>query len=253
MGYTRMLANYAGISSEATYYVPDGCAYEVWALAGDQRLGPTPRRLALTGYAEFTNHSNYEQDQVNLQYSLFIGRTVFAGNRLTQQIHGNLDALAAGEKMWTTRQVTERFFGLAGAPVSSYCGDKTAFLGAYHGYGNPQGVAAGDLGNLESYNENTCGAPVLCGDAGSPARAAPWCLQLGMRPSAEAAADPGSLPRPRTARVPPGGGSAASQMWYSPVRPPAGPHALIRPLTRWSTPGTPTTASSPLCGRGRPR
>ena len=34
MGYTRMLADYAGISSEATYYVPDGCAYEVWALRG---------------------------------------------------------------------------------------------------------------------------------------------------------------------------------------------------------------------------
>ena len=30
----RMLADYAGISSEATYYVPDGCAYEVWALRG---------------------------------------------------------------------------------------------------------------------------------------------------------------------------------------------------------------------------
>lgn len=59
--------------------------------AGDQHR-PHPRRLTLTGYAEFTNHSNYEQDQVNLQYSLFISRTVFAGNRLTQQIHGNLDA-----------------------------------------------------------------------------------------------------------------------------------------------------------------
>lgn len=91
MGYTRMLADYAGISSEATYYVPDGCAYEVWALRVTN-TGPTPRRLTLTGYAEFTNHSNYEQDQVNLQYSLFISRTVFAGNRLTQQIHGNLDA-----------------------------------------------------------------------------------------------------------------------------------------------------------------
>lgn len=34
VGYTRMLADYAGISSEATYYVPDGCAYEVWALRG---------------------------------------------------------------------------------------------------------------------------------------------------------------------------------------------------------------------------
>lgn len=59
MGYTRMLADYAGISSEATYYVPDGCAYEVWALRVTN-TGPTPRRLALTGYAKFTNHSNYE-------------------------------------------------------------------------------------------------------------------------------------------------------------------------------------------------
>lgn len=156
MGYTRMLADYAGISSEATYYVPDGCAYEVWALRVTN-TGPTPRRLTLTGYAEFTNHSNYEQDQVNLQYSLFISRTVFAGNRLTQQIHGNLDALAAGEDV-DDKQVTERFFGLAGAPVASYCGDKQAFLGRYHSYGDPQGVAAGDLGNVDGYNENTCGA-----------------------------------------------------------------------------------------------
>ena len=114
VGYTRMLADYAGISSEATYYVPDGCAYEVWALRVTN-TGPTPRRLTLTGYAEFTNHSNYEQDQVNLQYSLFISRTVFAGKRLTQQIHGNLDALAAGEDV-DDKQVTERFFGLACAP-----------------------------------------------------------------------------------------------------------------------------------------
>ena len=28
------------------------------------------------------NNSNYEQDQVNLQYSLFIGRTYFEKNRV---------------------------------------------------------------------------------------------------------------------------------------------------------------------------
>lgn len=75
---------------------------------------------------------------------------MFAGNRLTQQIHGNLDALAAGEDV-DDKQVTERFFGLAGAPVASYCGDKQAFLGRYHSYGDPQGVAAGDLGNVDGY------------------------------------------------------------------------------------------------------
>ena len=115
------------------------------------------RDLTLTGYAEFTNHSNYEQDQVNLQYSLFITRTLFEKNRIIQQIHGNLDALREDEEV-DDKKVTERFFGLAGAEVSSYCGDKTVFLGKYHGYGNPQGVISSDLGNVNSYNENSCGA-----------------------------------------------------------------------------------------------
>lgn len=185
MGYTRMEASYAGVSSKAVYYVPQGKAYEVWALTVTND-SDRDRSLTLTGYAEFTNHSNYEQDQVNLQYSLFIGRTVFEGNRITQQIHGNLDALAQGEDV-DDKTVTERFFGLAGAPVSSYCGDKTAFLGAYHGYGNPQGVAAGDLGNLESYNENSCGA-LSCKVKLAPGESKTILFATGMKPSAQAAA-----------------------------------------------------------------
>ena len=185
MGYTRMEASYAGISSQAVYYVPQGKAYEVWALTVTNNSN-RDRSLTLTGYAEFTNHSNYEQDQVNLQYSLFIGRTLFEGNRITQQIHGNLDALAQGEDV-DDKTVTERFFGLAGAPVSSYCGDKTAFLGAYHGYGNPQGVAAGDLGNVESYNENSCGA-LSCKVKLAPGQSKTILFATGMKPSAEAAA-----------------------------------------------------------------
>ena len=185
MGYTRMEASYAGISSKAIYYVPQGKAYEIWALTVTND-SDRPRSLTLTGYAEFTNHSNYEQDQVNLQYSLFISRTLFEGNRITQQIHGNLDALAQGEDV-DDKTVTERFFGLAGAPVSSYCGDKAAFLGAYHGYGSPQGVAAGDLGNVESYNENSCGA-LSCKVKLAPGESKTILFATGMKPSAEAAA-----------------------------------------------------------------
>ena len=185
MGYTRMKARYAGIASEAVYYVPQDSAHEVWALtvANDS---DRPRRLTLTGYAEFTNHSNYEQDQVNLQYSLFIGRTVFEGDRVTQKIHGNLDALHDGEEV-DEKTVTERFFGLAGAPVSSYCGDKAAFLGPYHGYGDPAGVACGDLSNIDSYNENSCGA-LSCQIELAPGERRTVAFVLGMKPSAEAAA-----------------------------------------------------------------
>ena len=199
MGYTKMKASYAGIASEAAYYVPRGQAYEVWALTVANE-SDRPRSLTLTGYAEFTNHSNYEQDQVNLQYSLFISRTLFEGNRITQQIHGNLDALPQGEDV-DDKTVTERFFGLAGAPVSSYCGDKAAFLGPYHSYGDPCGVAAGDLGNTDSYNENSCGA-LSCVVELAPGERRTVAFVLGMKPSAEAAAileryaDPAS----RTAR-----------------------------------------------------
>ncbi len=154
MGYTVLKADYAGIHSEASYYVPVGACYEVWALTV-RNDGDTPRSLTLTGFAEFTNVGNYENDQVNLQYSQFITRTKFHDNRIIQQIHGNLDAMS--EEV-DKKQVTERFFALSGSPVSSYCGEKKAFLGAYRQYGNPVGVERGDLGNVLNYNENCCGA-----------------------------------------------------------------------------------------------
>ena len=185
MGYTRMLSDYAGIHAEAVYYVPKDSAHEVWELSVTNTTD-APRELTLTGYAEFTNHNNYEQDQVNLQYSLFISRTLFAGNRITQQIHGNLDAQPADELV-DGKNVTERFFGMAGAEVASYCGDKEAFLGRYHDYGAPQGVASGDLGNVLSYNENACGA-LSCVVKLAPGESRTVAFLLGMKPSEEAAA-----------------------------------------------------------------
>lgn len=185
MGYTKIITDYSDIHSEAFYYVPLGKTYEVWSLSVKNNSKKT-RSLTLTGYAEFTNHSNYEQDQVNLQYSLFISRTLFEGNRITQQIHGNLDSLPEDENV-DDKRVLERFFGLAGMKVSSYCGDKTAFLGKYNGYGNPTGVYSGNLGNIESYNENSCGA-LSCKVTLNPGESKTVLFLLGMKPSQEAAA-----------------------------------------------------------------
>lgn len=154
--YTKMLADYSDIHSEALYYVPLDKAYEVWNLKLTN-LSKVTRSLTVTGYAEFTNVNNYENDQVNLQYSQFITRTVFMGNRIRQLVHGNLDGLQEDEKV-DEKRVTERFFGLTGEEVSSYCGDREKFLGRYHGYGNPVGVTKGDLGGELNYNENSCGA-----------------------------------------------------------------------------------------------
>jgi N,N'-diacetylchitobiose phosphorylase len=155
-GYTRIVADYSNIHSEALYYVPINKAYEVWNFKVTNNDLVT-RNLTVTGYAEFTNNSNYEQDQVNLQYSLFIGRTKFEDNKIRHIVHGNLDTLPEGEYV-DHKRATDRFFGLAGASVSSYCGDKKEFLGAFNTYNNPKGVSEGNLGNVDSYNENSCGA-----------------------------------------------------------------------------------------------
>ncbi len=154
--YTKMLASYSGINTEAIYYVPIGKSYEVWQLKVTN-CSEEKRSLTVTGYAEFTNNNNYEQDQVNLQYSQFITRTAFCENRIRQTIHGNLDGLKDGEEV-DFKHALDRFFGLAGSDVASYCGDKMEFIGRYHDYKNPIGIENGDLGNVTSYNENGCGA-----------------------------------------------------------------------------------------------
>ncbi|WP_191015725.1 GH36-type glycosyl hydrolase domain-containing protein [Treponema zioleckii] len=181
--YTKMKAEYAGIASEALYYVPLDAEHEVWALTVANKTDKK-RSLTLTGYAEFTNNPHYEQDQVNLQYSLFIGRTYFEKNRVMQQVHGNL-ADVEKDKPVDNKIVTERFFALAGAEVSSYCGDKEAFLGAYHGYGNPVGVEKGNLGNELSYNENSCGA-LSCTVELAPGEEKTVAFIVGMKYSDEA-------------------------------------------------------------------
>ena len=155
-GYTKIAADYSGIHSEAVYYVPLDKSYEVWELTV-RNNSEKPRSLTLTGYAEFTNIGNYENDQVNLQYSLFISRTMFDENRIRQLIHGNLD-VASQTGSVDEKIVIERFFGLAGATADSYCGDREEFLGAYRDYSNPAGVENGDLGNHLNYNGNSCGA-----------------------------------------------------------------------------------------------
>ena len=181
--YTKMISDYSNIHAEALYYVPLGESHEVWNLKV-KNTGKTPRTLTLTGYAEFTNNSNYEQDQVNLQYSLFITRTYFKDNRIMQQVHGNL-ADVERDKPVDNKIVTERFFALAGERTDSWCGDKEEFLGAWRSYSNPAGVESGNLGDKPSYNGNSCGA-LSCVVSLEPGQEESIAFILGMRYSDEA-------------------------------------------------------------------
>ncbi len=150
--YTNMLASYAGIDSEALYYVPLNKTYEVWRLKLTNTTDKE-RKISAFAYAEFTNDNNYEQDQVNLQYTLFITRTYFEGNKIVQKINENCTGDAVNGN-----SAKCRFFGQAGQKVTSYNGDKKAFIGNYHSYGNPVAVENGKCDNVLNYNTNGCGA-----------------------------------------------------------------------------------------------
>jgi cellobiose phosphorylase len=143
--YTTITSQYNGIKTETLYYVPLDATHEVWRLRVTNE-GNAPRKLSVTGYIEFTNECNYEQDQVNLQYTLYITRTYFHGDHILQRVNENF---ADPEK--------ERFFGVAGAEVSAYCGDRDRFVGPYRGYANPIAMEEGLVGDL-NYGGNSCGA-----------------------------------------------------------------------------------------------
>ncbi|MBR6909217.1 MAG: N,N'-diacetylchitobiose phosphorylase, partial [Lachnospiraceae bacterium] len=149
--YTVITTDYAGINSETTYYVPQDATYEVWNCKVTN-TSDKPRKLSVYGFIEFTNESNYNQDQVNLQYTLFITRTSFEGNKILEHINENSGKDATGSNH------KERFFGLAGAKVDAYNGNLDSFIGPYRTYSNPIAVESGKCDGTLNYNANCCGA-----------------------------------------------------------------------------------------------
>ena len=152
LSYSVISSEYSGIRAETLYYVPLGKTYEVWRVRVKNDSG-RERDLSAVGYAELTTDGNYEQDGINMQYTQFITRTYFKyGQMIMQTCNENCNRRADGSNGM------ERFFALAGAPVSSYCGDRDAFLGAYHTYADPAVLESGSCGDILNFNGNPCGA-----------------------------------------------------------------------------------------------
>ena len=149
--YSVMTSAYAGIETETTYYVPAGQTYEVWR-AKITNTSDKPRTLSVFGFVEFTNDNNYEQDQVNLQYTLFITRTERKGNKILQHINENSGKWADGSNH------RERFFGMVGADVLDGCGNLDKFIGPYRTYSAPIMVEEGKCDDSMNFNSNACGA-----------------------------------------------------------------------------------------------
>ena len=154
--YTVIESQYSEIKSETTYFVPIGQRFEYWLLKLTN-LSERPRKFSLFTYCEFTNQWDTRQDQVNLQYSLFIVKgELVNGNLLRLAIQdnltpepGSLEESDMGMHCW---------MGLTGAPVAKYDTSREAFLGTYGGYHNPAAVERGSCSNSQAYGDNACGS-----------------------------------------------------------------------------------------------
>jgi N,N'-diacetylchitobiose phosphorylase len=152
--YTIIESRYAGIATEATYFVPLGQNFEYWRLKVTNE-SDQPRNLSLFSFCEFSNQWNTTQDQVNLQYSLFIIRGELTDDNLLRiAIHDNLTP----EIGTTSSDLTmHTWMGLAGSAVDGFDSIRESFLGPYRGYHNPLVVEQGHCTNSKVYGDNACG------------------------------------------------------------------------------------------------
>ncbi|MGB8215022.1 MAG: hypothetical protein WCE68_15850 [Anaerolineales bacterium] len=153
--YTVIQSRYAGIASETTYFVPLGQKFEYWRTKITNE-SDQPRQISAFTFCEFTNQWATVQDQVNLQYSLFIVRGEIWDGVLRIAIHDNLSSRDDGTnlddipfKCWMT---------LIGAPLAGYDTSREAFLGPYRAYHNPLVVEKGQCTNSSAYGDNACGS-----------------------------------------------------------------------------------------------
>ncbi|MCX7754244.1 MAG: hypothetical protein N2117_03225 [Anaerolineales bacterium] len=153
-GYTVIEARYAGIRSEATYFVPLGQHFEYWRLTVTNE-SDRPRELGIFTYCEFTNNWETTQDGVNLQYSLFIIRGERLPNGLLRVV--SQDNLPISTDLTQGDVGRGVWMGLAGAPLSGYDTGRADFLGPYRGYHNPLAVERGACSNSNAYGDNACG------------------------------------------------------------------------------------------------
>jgi N,N'-diacetylchitobiose phosphorylase len=154
--YTMIEARYAGIHSEATYFVPLGQAFEYWRLKVTNE-SDRPRRLAVFSYCEFTNQWNTQQDQVNLQYSLFIVKGGLTGDGLLRiAIHDNLTP-EPGQRRADDIGM-HAWLALVGAPLAGYDTSREASWGRIAATTTRWRWSEASAATADAYGDNACGS-----------------------------------------------------------------------------------------------
>jgi N,N'-diacetylchitobiose phosphorylase len=153
--YTILTSRYAGIAAETTYFVPLGQTFEYWRLKITNE-SDRPRQISVFTFCEFTNQWDTYQDQVNLQYSLFIVRGELTGGLLRVAIQDNLTPDTEG--FFIHDIARHCWMALVGAPLVGYDTSREAFIGPYRSYHNPLAVEQGRCANSNTYGDNACGS-----------------------------------------------------------------------------------------------
>ncbi len=142
LGYSVFEADYAGIRSELTTFIPTGQAFEYWSLEV-HNPGPEPRTISAFSYAELANEWTYRQDLENLQYSQYVVVCRYRDG----MIHRRNSTREADSDLW---------FSVSGADVVGFDTDRDAFLGPYRTQANPIAVERGECSGTQATGDNAC-------------------------------------------------------------------------------------------------
>lgn len=151
MAYTQIESRYAGIATEALYFVPLGQTFEYWRLRVTNR-SKRPRQLSVFTYCEFANLWHTWQDLVNLQYSQFITRATLEDGILGITSNPNFEFdgkdLTGCSRTW---------MAVIGAPLVGVETTRERFCGTYGGYAAPEAVVRGSCTNFLGEGDNIVG------------------------------------------------------------------------------------------------
>lgn len=154
-GYAVIDSTYAGIRTEATYFIPLDQDFEYWHLKVTN-TGKGKRKLSVTSFCEFTSEWNLINDLLNLQYVMYIGEATWKDGFIRASSCGRLPedpgnfANRDQSRWWWMTQL--------GGKVSGFECEREKFLGTYNSFDKPEAVQAGKLGDHEGYSDNLCGA-----------------------------------------------------------------------------------------------
>ena len=142
LGYSIFHSSYRGIDSEATFFIPQGQAFEYWSVKVTNTTAK-PRTVSVFSYAELSNEWNYRQDLENLQYSQYVV--------VCRMKDGMIHRLNS-----TRTHTSELWFGMAGADAAGFDTDRDAFLGSYRTQSAPIAVERGYCSGSEATGDNAC-------------------------------------------------------------------------------------------------